>query len=59
MTKWTEDAINAPHTQRELDSIPQSATSPCPHCGNPRVILRDIETLPVPGWRLVCKECEE
>lgn len=24
MTKWTKDAIEAPHTQRELDSIPQS-----------------------------------
>lgn len=24
MTKWTKDALDAPHTQRELDMIPDS-----------------------------------
>lgn len=26
MTKWTKDAIDAPHTQRELDQIQQGVT---------------------------------
>jgi hypothetical protein len=26
MTKWTQDALDAPHTQRELDAIPQGVT---------------------------------
>ena len=56
MTKWTADALAAPHTQRHLDAIPQGQT--CQHCGQPRKIVKDNETIGIKGVRLLPCECE-
>lgn len=65
MTRWTADALSAPHSQRHLDAIPQDgAFQPlrhrriCQHCGQPRLIVKDNETLGIKGVRLVPCECE-
>ena len=31
----------------------------CPHCGEPRRVGPDSDTLPVPGLRLAACDCEE
>lgn len=56
MTRWTRDALNAPHTQRHMDAIPQGQT--CPRCGQPRKIVKDDETFGIKGVRLLPCECE-
>jgi rubredoxin len=33
MTRWTRDALDAPHTQRHLDALPDAQT--CRKCGGP------------------------
>ena len=56
MTRWDADALSAPHTQRHLDAIPQGQT--CQHCGQPRRIIDDNETLGIAGKRLLPCKCE-
>lgn len=55
--KWTRDALDAPHTQRHLDAIPQPPRT-CKHCGQPRKIIKDNETIGIKGVRLLPCECE-
>lgn len=31
----------------------------CPHCGQPRRVVQDSATLPVPGLRLAACDCGE
>lgn len=56
MTKWTRDALAAPHTQRHLDAITQGQA--CLRCGQPRKSVEDDETLGIAGKRLLPCECE-
>ena len=56
MTRWTRDALDAPHTQRHLDAITQPTV--CKHCGNRRRIVDDNETIGIAGKRLLPCECE-